>query len=319
MKIFELLLKRLKDSAPGPDGLTYAAWVRAGPMARQMLLDAYHHLLAGAKTVAGFNHSYFAFIPKDVGPEEVSVARRPSQLRPLSVSNTDRKIIASCVNYGLSAIARKTCIAAQRGGLSGRQLCDNIYDLETHALLCCRLSSVFPAIVLFDLQTAFPSISWAFLFFILSAMGIDQKVLRLIEQLYDDCMHFVRFRGKVYKAFAITRGVLQGCPLSATIFCLVIDPFLRMSLSRIFRCPGSENSTIVAYMDDVGAVLQRLLVQLPFLLQAFELLGMAAGTSLNVAKCLIIPLWGEPLLQAAQRIRRIFQQFSEVRVAWSGK
>jgi len=72
-------------------------------------------------------------------------------------------------------------------------------------------------------------------------------------------------------------------------------------------------------MDDVGAVLQRLVVQLPYLLQAFELLGMAAGTSLNVAKCLIIPLWGEPLLQAAQRIRRIFPQFSEVRVAWSGK
>ena len=59
-------------------------------------------------------------------------------------------------------------------------------------------------------------------------------------------------------------------------------------------------------MDDVGAVLQRLLVQLPFLLQAFELLGMAAGTSLNVAKCLIIPLWREPLQQAAQRTRRIF-------------
>jgi len=69
----------------------------------------------------------------------------------------------------------------------------------------------------------------------------------------------------------------------------------------------------------VGAVLQRLIVQVPCLLQAFELLGMAAGTSLNVAKCLVIPLWSEPLQQAAERIRRICQQFSEVRVALSGK
>jgi len=72
-------------------------------------------------------------------------------------------------------------------------------------------------------------------------------------------------------------------------------------------------------MDDVGAVLQRMVVQLPLLLHAFKLFGEAAGTALNIAKCLIIPLWCEPIDVAMERIRRLFPEFAAVKVAWKGK
>eukprot|EP00972_Heterocapsa_arctica_P036994 5445434-Heterocapsa_arctica.AAC.1 len=55
---------RMSDSAPGPDGLIYGAWVKAGPKIIDYIYDAYCHLLNFGHMPAKFNASRMVFIPK---------------------------------------------------------------------------------------------------------------------------------------------------------------------------------------------------------------------------------------------------------------
>ena len=85
-------------------------------------------------------------------------------MRPLTVSNTERKILASAVNTPLAKVAASTCVPNQHGGLKGRQLADAVLDIDAHGQMVARLAATYPAILLLDFASAFPSINWAFLF-----------------------------------------------------------------------------------------------------------------------------------------------------------
>ena len=113
-----------------------------------------------ARGPADLYHSWFAFIPKNVNPTDVVIQKTPAELRPLSISNTDRKVVAKAVCNPSNAIGQRVCLDVQRGGMSGRLICDGVFVVEAYAQMCCRYSDKFPAIALFDLKAVFPSIEW---------------------------------------------------------------------------------------------------------------------------------------------------------------
>ena len=59
------------------------------------------------------------------------MTRAPANTRPLSLSNTDAKIVAKAVNIPLADVAAQTVDPVQRGLVKNRLLHDNIFDLES--------------------------------------------------------------------------------------------------------------------------------------------------------------------------------------------
>ena len=113
-----------------------------------------------------------AFIPKGKDPNDnLLVSRSPSTTRPISLSNTDSKYFALAINRPLAEVAKITAHPRQRGFVQGRSLIDNVLEVEGFAQSYAIAEAENPAIFLFDLLAAFPSLSHKWLFVVLRKMG----------------------------------------------------------------------------------------------------------------------------------------------------
>ena len=85
--------------------------------------------------------------------------------------------------------------------------------------------------------------------------------------------------------FELLSGVIQGCPLAGTSFVLQFNPFLRF-LGSMLQAPDR----MYACADDLLLLLARL-SSMVSVARAFALLRAATALKLNLAKCILVPLW----------------------------
>ena len=106
-----------------------------------------------------FNSAILLLLPKK--PSSVSQhlgpAYTPANLRPISVVNTDNRIVASLLNAILAPFANTFCRPEQRGFLPNRYISTNIIDID---LAIHRSLKAHPlgARFLFDFSAACPSL-----------------------------------------------------------------------------------------------------------------------------------------------------------------
>jgi hypothetical protein len=74
-----------------------------------------------------------------------------------------------------------------------------------------------------DFEKAFDSIHHHVLWKILKHYGIPQKIISIIQQLYDGFSCQVIHDGNLTEPFTVTTGIRQGCILSPLLFLMVID------------------------------------------------------------------------------------------------
>ena len=86
-----------------------------------------------------FNESLLVFAPKGDDPlDHTEVSRDPSCVRPISLKNSDNKLIATVANAAISPVISSQANSLQRGFVQGRQLTQNILELDT----CSRIHSM---------------------------------------------------------------------------------------------------------------------------------------------------------------------------------
>ena len=161
----EALLPRLRDSAPGPDGVPYSAWSATSSTTIHYLWQAYKALLAGDTPPVEFLASLMVFLPtgaEDSDNEEIE--RSADATRPLNLSNTDAKIITKLIERPLGQVAQAMVVRSQFGFVKHRRLQDAIITLESHALSYSMTAPATAGVLLLDQKTAFPSISHDFIF-----------------------------------------------------------------------------------------------------------------------------------------------------------
>ena len=55
--------------------------------------------------------------------------------------------------------------------------------------------------------------------------GIRGKLISVIKSLYDNSLRSVKFKGELSEIFSVDQDVLQGKPLSPTLFSLFLNDF----------------------------------------------------------------------------------------------
>ena len=98
--------------------------------------------------------------------------------------------------------------------------------------------------------------------------------------------------------FQVLSGVLQGCPLSGSIFALAADGFLRR-LRRILSCGG--HGVLRACADDIAVALG-CIRPMAELCRAFAHFEQLSGLALKPAKCIILPMAADASSSAAPQI-----------------
>ncbi|KAH3744805.1 hypothetical protein Pelo_13810 [Pelomyxa schiedti] len=106
-------------SAPGPDGVTFAAW-KALPKLSASILCNMFYWLSEHLAPDHFNDSLFFAFPK------VERTTRIDESRPISLPNTDNRIITKAMSYILNPLIAQLCHPNQNGFFEGRLIDDNI-------------------------------------------------------------------------------------------------------------------------------------------------------------------------------------------------
>lgn len=284
---FIKVIRSTGDTAPGPDGVPYAAWREAPKALLQTLYKAYVAWIQGGDVPDDFNFAYLTMIPKGEHEEDRKlIAREPGYMRPLSLSNSDCKLLANALKTSMENAVNGWASSVQRGFIRGRKMLQNIMDVETRAMEHAASLDHRAASIFVDFWAAFPSLSHEYLWLVLEHIGVSAPVIAAIQALYRSNRHWIRFGGVCVEVFTITSGVKQGCPLSPLLFVIALDPSL-----RALQATMGPRSLVRGYADDIALVLKQLWKEAPAVARLFSTLQAMAGLRLKSKKCVMIPLW----------------------------
>ena len=103
-----------------------------------------------------------------------------------------------------------------------------------------------------NLKKSFDSIWHNGLFFKLNKIGIYGRSLQLIKYIYTKTKCAVKNNGQITGFFNYTKGVRQGCPLSAILFNIYVndlfDTLEEHNNSNIFLSPGKKIHALRRYL-----------------------------------------------------------------------
>ena len=85
---------------------------------------------------------------------------------------------------------------------------------------CAEESNLDGVLLFFDYQKAFDSIEWNFINMTLETFGFGNSFINFVKMLYKNANNSIINNGWVLNSFTITRGIRQGCPISALLFIL---------------------------------------------------------------------------------------------------
>ena len=198
-------------------------------------------LLTGCPPPPGFNHGLLFLLPK-------KGTHLPSDTRPISVTNSDNRIIAKAVVAAITPYLQDVLEHSQQGFIPGRSGGRHIRAINEQFYSAVQDSDQRHTCFLFFLDTAkaFDSIDHAFIVAAIKRLGLPGWVVTLVTALLQDVQVSPCFGGAGSTSWIhIKRGVKQGCPLSPLLFAICYDALL----SRLALMPGLNN---YAFADDLA-------------------------------------------------------------------
>ena len=165
--------------------------------------------------------------------------------------------------------------------------------------------------VSFDIEAAFPSLDHSFMWEVLNKYNIPKEFINILRCLYAHHRVQMRVLGEVVEGFPVESGIKQGCPASGSLFVLCLDPFIRLLLEKIPRTKG----IILAFADDLAAMLLQFEVTFPLMMRCFALLKLAAALKAHPDKTQVTPCGTETIEAMQTWIDGLLHPWNQVRVA----
>ena len=142
--------------------------------------------------------------------------------RPISLLNTDYKILTKLLANRLQKVIPKIVSEDQSGYIKQRYIGENIRTILD--IIEFTNYKENPGLMLFlDFEKAFDTISWSFLMKTLAYFNFGENFIKWISVLYNKPLACVSNNGYATDFFQLSRGVRQGCPISALLFILVVE------------------------------------------------------------------------------------------------
>ena len=308
-------IKFAHETAPGPDGIPYRAFKRF-PGSSDVLYEAAVEMLKGDgdRPGAAFNYAFLCCLPKKPVRTDPLLGHLydAKHTRPLSLVNTDNRLIASAFRIALEPILNSWVSSMQRGFLKDRSMLANIVDVDFHSM---RISMNHPhgALLLFDFEAAFPSLSQEYMWRVLAHIGVPAAWVMAIKLRYVDNKHFIRLGGSTHPSFTTSSGVRQGCPLSPLLFAVVADVLLRR-LARLL-----PTSVVRAFADDTAMVVESFHAAAATVFAAFKEFSKISCLKLNLPKTVLIPLWPSTVDSVRRMLRAQYPEWSAVDISYASR
>jgi hypothetical protein len=222
-------------------------------------------------------------------------AHNTANYRPIAVAEPVLRLYASILNSRLLKYTEGEGLRAptQAGFRPGLSVNHQLFAL-THLRDWQRARGCELYVCFLDLEGAYDRVSRPLLWKVLRRLGVGPTFLGAVRRLYRTASVAIRILGRCGPALPSRTGVRQGCPLSPTLFGLVMDGMHR-HLQAIARSYGVATTsgmvTDLTYADDC-CLLSPTVGGLQHLINGASLWCAAAGMRISVAKTVCMTLVG---------------------------
>jgi len=215
--------------------------------------------------------------------------------RPITLTNTDYKILTKTIATKLGKLAHKIIHPNQAGFIPKRGLYD--HRRMTEAMInYCETYKEDSYIMALDQEKAYDKIAHDYLWKTLEQFNFPQRFIFKIKKLYKNARTIVSINKTLPEAIRIERGVRQGCPMSCLLYNIAIEPLaemIRRSMLKGFRIKGIQEKTLVSLFADDTLVYMNKTDKKQILENIINIFCKASTAKFNKEKTEILPIGSE--------------------------
>ncbi|MCP3901139.1 MAG: hypothetical protein GY707_15650, partial [Desulfobacteraceae bacterium] len=214
----EKALQKMKNGkTPGSDGFTADFYKLFWNVIKDLVFESFGYAFDIGELSIDQKRGIIKLLPK-----KDKVLKFLKNWRPISLLNTDYKIIAHVMASRLQQILPTLIHPDQNGYIQGRFIgCSirTIYDIIENS----QNEEYSNLITFIDYEKAFDNINWNFMIKALKSFGFGNNFIKWIKVMYKNASSCIMNNGYSSEFFNLSKGVRQGCPLSALLFVIVVE------------------------------------------------------------------------------------------------
>ena len=268
-----------KGKSPGSDGLTAEFFQGLQSKLMPILYNLFLHCEKNQNLPDNFKNGIIAIFYKNKGEKE-----RLENYRPISLLNTDYKIITKILANRLKTVIDTIIGKTQTYSIPDRNIGDTIITLTEINRQMGSKGGIWLGL---DMEKAFDRVEHEYLFNVLERMGFGEKFKKWIKILYTDVKSQIKCNGLLSDYIDIERSIRQGCPLSAMLFSVAIEPLAELinNDDRIegIGPEGGEKIKLLQYADDINITVKSE-NDLSKVLEYVKIYEKASGAKINKEK-----------------------------------
>ena len=180
----------------------------------------------------------------------------PNNFRGICISSALLKIVCTLLKDRIENFCTKKEIINknQIGFKKDHRTSDHLLTLKTIVKKYVTIGKKKMFACFIDLKKAFDSVWHEGLFHKLNKIGVFGKPFQLIKDIYKKTKCAVKIKNRITNFFNYTKGVRQGCPLSALLFNIYLNDLFEIldknNDSNIFL-PSGNKLNVLMYADDL--------------------------------------------------------------------
>lgn len=230
-------------------------------------------------------------------PKPGRKCNKPSDFRPISLINCDKKIITKVMNNRLALILPSIIHHNQAGFFPNR-------DLRTNVRTCISLTqyakkhNIDLTLMAVDAEKAFDLLEWSYLYKVLETFEFPVEFINMVETVYRAPKAQVYTNGVLSEAFSLSRGTAQGCPLSPVLFAMAIEPLaekIRQTDNITGITIGKNEYKLSLFADDLLLYLSDVDISIPSVINIMGQFSKISGYTINSGKTEILTFGQKPI------------------------
>ena len=247
-EIREALWDTENHKSPGWDGLTYEFYKAFWNIFEDDFFQLKTTIFTEGELTVSQKRALISLLHKKGDKKELD------NWRPLSLLCTDYKILAKVIANKLKKVMPSIINIDQTCSVPGRSIHSNLH-LTRDIITYSNQKRIKGYIVTVDQEKAFDRVDRNLLYKILEKMNLGENLIKWIKILYTKTEACLYVNGHIAEYFTTTRGLKQGCPMSAILYVIFSELFgnhIRTNNNLIgFPLPGTnKQAKITQYADD---------------------------------------------------------------------
>jgi len=281
-EVREAITTLVRNKSAGPDGIAAEFYKEYADMVHLEIAC----MLNEAHEESTLPHTFLE--GEIITPYKKGDPRNVKNYRPITLLNTDYKILTKVLALRLKRYINTVASPQQNGFVPGRSIFDN-YHVTQLIQAYIDETDGRGLMIFLDIEKAFDTVSWDYMMRAMRELKVGAKYMRWIEMLYNPHSpprRRIRTNSEKGDWFEIQSGVAQGCPLSPLLFIFITEAFTRAVLTdeKLRGITIADIHYIISQFADDTVLFLKNWGQLPRMWQLIEEWGDATGLRCNRAK-----------------------------------